>query len=258
MHPSTPITAVIITNNEERNIARCLESLRGIADEVIVVDSGSTDQTEAICHTLGATFIRQEWLGYSAQKNFGNSRAAHDWILSLDADEALSDILHGAILHHKKNGLQGAFRFNRLTNYCGHWVRHCGWYPDKKTRLFHRQQARWEGQFVHEELVVQAGISVTDLPGDLLHYSYYTVQEHRERSLKYARLGAEKIAAKKSTSFLKPHLSAATRFVQMYLLKAGFLDGWAGWKIATITAKETFMKYSLARKLKIKIVDRRL
>ena len=226
-----------------------------MADEIIVIDSFSSDRTKEICQSFSVNFISHAWQGYSGSKNFGNNQARFDWILSLDADEALSPALTESILAHKTKGLSGAYKFNRLTNYCGHWVRHGGWYPDKKIRLFHKQQAAWQGNFVHEELVVQTGIPLQELKGDILHYSYYTIQEHLERSEKYARLGAEKIASKKVPGALKPYLSAASRFIQMFVLKAGFLDGYYGWKIATITSREVFLKYSGARKIKKQLVD---
>jgi (heptosyl)LPS beta-1,4-glucosyltransferase len=251
LQESNYISAVIITHNEERNIARCLNSLKGLADEIIVVDSFSSDQTKEICRSFSVNFISHEWEGYSGSKNFGNNQARYSWILSLDADEAISPELSNSLLEQKSKGFNAAYKFNRLTNYCGHWVRYGGWYPDKKIRLFHKDQASWKGNFVHEELVVNEGIPVEELKGDILHYSYYTIEEHLERSEKYARLGAEKIASKKTTSFLKPYLSAATRFIQMYLLKAGFLDGYYGWKIATITSREVFLKYNGARKIRI-------
>lgn len=244
-----PISAVIITFNEERNIQRCIDSLRDVADEIIVIDSFSTDKTKSICEQNKVTFIQTDWKGYSATKNFGHTRANSEWILSMDADEALSDSLKKEIVDAKKSGLKGAYRFPRLTNYCGTWIRHGGWYPDKKIRLFNRNEARWEGSFVHEELVVKEGVSITELKGDLLHYSYYTIEEHLQRSEKYAKLGAEKIAAKGKGVFLKSIFSPVVRFIQMYFFKAGFLDGYHGFKIAAITAREVRLKYKGAEEI---------
>jgi len=241
------ISAVIITLNEERNIARCLESLKGLVDEIIVVDSFSTDGTEQLCKEYGSRFVQQEWRGYSATKNAGNEMAEHDFILSIDADEAISDELRKALLEIKEQGLKGAYGFNRLTNYCGKWIRHCGWYPDKKVRLFPKGQANWQGDHVHEELVLSPALTTTWLNANLLHFSYYTIIEHRERAMKYARLGAEKVKHKRGLG-LKLMLSPLFRFFQMYVLKAGFLDGKAGFDICRITAWEVKMKYQLGVK----------
>lgn len=237
------ITVVIIARNEARNIGRCLASLEGVADEVIVLDGHSTDETPAICRAHGARVIDQDWLGYSATKNLGNDMAAHPYILSMDADEALNDELRKAILA-VKDSPNGAYSFNRLAFYCGKPIRHGGWYPDVKVRLFPRGHARWEGAFVHEELRVDAGVPVTHLAGDLLHYTYYSVEEHRERARKYAGLAAERLRGRGQAGLvLKAIFSPAWRFFQMYCLKLGFLDGWRGWRIATITAREVGWKY---------------
>ena len=238
------ISAIIITLNEERNLPRCLQSLDGIADEIIVVDSHSTDNTQAIAKQHGATLIARDWEGYSATKNFANSQATHEYILSLDADEALDDTLRQNILQAKNNGLTGIYSFNRLTNYCGHWVRHCGWYPDTKTRLFPKDAGQWQGNYVHEELTFPAGTKPTHLKGDLLHYSVYTRQEHLERVEKYTDLGAEKLKAKgKKGGPLKGFFSAIARFFRMYIVKAGFLDGAAGWHICRISAYAAYLRY---------------
>jgi glycosyltransferase involved in cell wall biosynthesis len=237
------ISAIIIAQNEERNIGRCLASLVGIADEVIVVDGHSTDGTVAICHAQGARVVAQDWLGYAATKNLGNDLATHPYVLSIDADEAISTELREAILA-VKGSLDGGYSFNRLAFYCGEPVRHCGWYPDVKLRLFPRGRARWEGAYVHETLVRDADLPVTHLKGDLLHYTYYSVAEHRERARKYATLAADRLRGRgKLGLFLKAVFSPAWRFLQMYCFKLGFLDGWRGWRVCTITAREVRWKY---------------
>jgi glycosyltransferase involved in cell wall biosynthesis len=237
------VTAVIITHNEERNIGRCLASLAGIVEEVIVVDGHSTDRTAEICAAQGARLVIQDWLGYAATKNLGNAMASHPYILSLDADEALSSELQDSILAVKKN-LNGAYSFNRLAFYCGKPIRHGGWYPDTKVRLFPKDRARWEGAHVHEVLHVDLGVNVHHMKGDLLHYTYYSVAEHRERARHYAKLAAERLQTKGKLELLvKAVLSPVWRFFQMYVLRLGFLDGWRGWRIAGITAKEVWWKY---------------
>lgn len=240
------ITAVIITLNEARNIGRCLESLTGVADEIIVLDSHSTDATAELCRAHGVRFIPTDWQGYAATKNHGNALATHPYVLSMDADEALSPELRTSILAVKPH-LQGVYGFHRLAFYCGKPIRHGGWYPDTKLRLFPKDKARWQGDFVHETMVADAGQAQTLLAGDLLHYTYYTVEEHRTRARKYAALAAASMRGRgRAGLWMKFLLSPPWRFVQMYVLKAGFLDGWAGWQIARITAQEVAWKYGWA------------
>lgn len=250
----TPITAVIITFNEERNILRCIESLRGIADEIIVLDSFSTDKTQEICESLAQEmnlrFYKKEWIGYSHNKNYLNSLATHDYLFSIDADEAVDETLRAAILREKTKGLRGTYSVNRLTNYCGKWIKHSGWYPDIKIRIFARSNAEWSGEYVHETLEFKQKTDDKLLEGHLFHYSYYSFAEHRARADKYSALTAIKMNANgKKASFLKPYLSALVRFLSMYLFSAGFLDGKMGYKIAVISAQSNVFKYQELRKL---------
>ncbi|MBU2020140.1 MAG: glycosyltransferase family 2 protein [Bacteroidetes bacterium] len=244
------ISAVIITHNEERNIERCILSIKDVVDEIIVMDSYSTDSTVAIAEQLGAKVYQQNWLGYSETKNNANAKTSFEYILSLDADEALDAELKESILNSKKAGLKGSYSLNRLTNYCGKWIYHSGWYPDVKTRLFSKNEATWEGAFVHEELVFKGASENTLLKGHLLHYSYYSHKEHRERADRYSVLTAKKFFNQgKRASFLKPMLSGIARFIGMYLIKKGFLDGSAGFHIARISAASNVFKYKELRKL---------
>lgn len=237
------ISAVIITQNEARNIGRCLASLQGVADEVIVLDSASTDATAEICASYGVRFIPTVWQGYAATKNHGNQLASHPYVLSMDADEALSPALTAAILAVKPR-LDGVYSFHRLAFYCGRPIRHGGWYPDTKLRLFPKDKARWQGDFVHETMVADADQAQHLLAGDLLHYTYYTVEEHVARARKYAGLAAASMRGRGRLGLLlKGIFSPPWRWVQMYVLKAGFLDGKAGWQIARITAREVAWKY---------------
>lgn len=243
------ISAVIITQNEERNIVRCLRSLQGIADEVVVVDSGSTDQTESLCRAAGARFISHPWEGYSAQKNFADSQATQPWTLSLDADEALSSALRQSLLQLKQRGMDRgtAYAFNRLSNYCGSWIKHCGWYPDRKTRLWPTGAAEWDG-VVHEELRFASPMKEVTLQGDLLHYTYYTLQEHAERQVRYAALAAQKANARgKRYNALAARLSPLWTFVRNYVFKGGFLDGHAGYQVCRMSAFYTFMKHEMLK-----------
>ena len=251
------ISAVIITQNEERNIARCIESLQGVADEIVVVDSGSNDRTQQICTQYkNLIFQFHSWEGYSAQKNYANSLASNPWILSIDADEALSPTLRDSLLTWKAlpEPQPAAYRFNRLTNYCGHWIHHCGWYPDPCTRLFPKDAAHWDG-LVHEQLTFHSPLSdnATHLKGDLLHYSYYSVEEHAERQVRYATLAAHKAhEAGRTVGALGIWLRPKWNFFRNYLLKGGFLDGHAGYTVCRMSAFYTFLKYSILKTLNVK------
>jgi (heptosyl)LPS beta-1,4-glucosyltransferase len=245
------ITAVIISQNEERNIGRCLASLEGVVDEVIVVDSGSTDRTEVLCREAGAHFEHHDWAGYSEQKNYANSLATSPWILSIDADEALSLTLRESLLQLKAKGLDGSmvYSFNRLTNYCGQWIHHCGWYPDRCTRLWRKGVASWGG-LVHEGLSYTETVRHANVKGDLLHYSYSPANDLAKRQVHYAALAARKAhEAGKKTTALGVWLRPGWTFFRNYVLKGGFLDGHAGYTVCRMTAFYTFLKYEQLREL---------
>ena len=244
------ISAVIITFNEERNIERCIKSLENVADEIIVVDSFSTDNTQAICQKFNVKFVQQKWLGYSEQKNFANSLTKYDLILSLDADEALSEELKNSILEVKNNFETVAYSMNRRTNYCGKWIKYCGWYPDKKIRIFDKKIASWNNLQVHEELEFSVATVEKHIKGDILHYSYYTVQEHFERSVKYAILSAEVAFAKnKKSSKFNIFFNPKWNFFHSFIIKLGFLDGYHGYLICKINSYATFLKYTKLHEL---------
>jgi glycosyltransferase involved in cell wall biosynthesis len=245
------LSAVIITYNEERNIGRCLESLWGIADEIVVVDSFSTDRTREICEEQGVRFYQRAFDGYSAQKNFGNSLAVQPYIISLDADEALSECLKKEVMRIKENWEKDAYRMKRLAYYCGKWIHHGGWYPDIKLRIFDKRIGSWSGKSVHEEVVMKEGARVGMLDGTLFHYSYYSVDEHVRRSNRYSTLAAEELSRKgASCILLKLLLKPCFRFLRDYIFRLGFLDGFQGYLIARITAHATLLKYAKVRILK--------
>jgi len=245
----TKLSAVIITFNEERNIGRCLTSLEGVADEIVVVDSLSSDKTREICESFEVKFFTEKWRGYSEQKNYANSLAVNDWVLSVDADEAVSEDLKLSILKWKSSEKPGFARFNRLTNYCGQWIRHCGWYPDTKLRIFDKRQAHWQGD-VHERLKFDNNIKVEFLNGDLLHYSYYSVDEHVAQTNKFSTLAARELVKKgKEILFFKILVSPAAKFLRKYFLNLGFLDGYYGYFICRMAALQTFLKYFKARQM---------
>lgn len=240
------ISAVVITQDEERNIQRCLESLRGVADEVVVVDSGSTDRTEQICHAAGARFVSHVWEGFSGQKNYANSLAQHPWILSIDADEALSDDLRSTLLLMKQTGLDvdSVYTMCRLNNYCGRWLHHGGWYPDEHVRLWRNDVARWDG-VVHEQLQYARPVRRQRLKGTLLHYTYYTVDEHVRRTVKYATLAGDKAFEQGRRCGMGAVVwKPVGTFLKNYLLKGGFRDGGMGFVSARVSAFYTLVKYT--------------
>jgi glycosyltransferase involved in cell wall biosynthesis len=242
------LTATIVALNEQRNIARALESLH-CADEVIVIDSGSTDRTRDIARSLGARLIEEPWRGYAAQKNFAAECAAHDWILSIDADESLSEVLQAEILELKREEPHfDGYAMPRLAQYCGRWIKHSGWYPDRKTRLYHRAKAKWVGDFVHESVRVDG--TVGQLEGRLLHFTCNSVEEHRKTLDRYTTLAARELIAKRApTPIWKLALDPAWTFVKSYLVQQGFRDGPQGFTIARMASRYTFLKYSKAREL---------
>lgn len=245
------LSVIIITFNEERNIRRCIESVRDIADEIVVVDSLSTDSTEEICNTLGVRFFSQKWLGYSEQKNFANSLASNDWILSIDADEALSEELKKSITELKKHDFDehNVFCLNRLTNYCGHWIRHCGWYPDRKIRIWNRNVGKWKGE-IHETIEFTTETEDNLLRGDMLHYSFNTPEDFEKQMTKFALMRGKHYFMKgRRNAGLNIIFSPIYAFIKHYIFQLGFLDGADGLHICRITAKTTKLKYKTLKEL---------
>ncbi len=247
------ISAVIITYNEEEKIERCIRSVQGVADEVVVVDSNSTDRTGEICKSLGVRFVLQPFLGYREQKNFATSLAENDYILSLDADEALSEELKQSILAVKNDWKFDGYSFNRLNNYCGQWIYHCNWYPDRKIRLFDRRKGAWGGLNLHELVKMQPIATVSFLKGDLLHWVHTSVDEHIEKANRFSTIGArEYFNAGKKATFLSAIHHFFWRFFKSYIVKGGFRDGYYGFVICTISSYTTFLKYMKLRLLIVK------
>lgn len=240
------ITATIITFNEEHNIAEALESLSW-ADEIIVVDSESTDNTVDIARRFTDRSFIRPWPGYSAQKNFAADQALNEWIFSLDADERVSPELAAAIQQLKLNDTAGpaAFEMPRLTFYLGRWIKHSGWHPDYKLRLYDRRRAAWKGDYVHETLEVNGKLE--RIKGDILHYTVRDASEHHSRMNRYTTLAAEQLFSQgKRASLASMLLSPAAVFFRSYVFKLGFLDGVPGLAIARFAAH-----YELLKKLKL-------
>jgi glycosyltransferase involved in cell wall biosynthesis len=242
------ITATIITLDEERNIQRAIESLR-CSDEILIVDSGSVDRTVELAEKLGARVIEAGWPGYAAQKNWAAEQATNDWILSLDADEALSEALEAEIWNLKKKGPQAdAYTMPRLAKYLGCWIFHSGWHPDRKIRLYDRRKARWVGSFVHESVQVDGRIGHLD--ANILHFTCDSLSEHMKTLERYTTLAAQELAARKAhIGWVQMFFDPPWTFFRTYFLKLGFLDGLEGLIIAYMASFYTFLKYAKARNM---------
>jgi glycosyltransferase involved in cell wall biosynthesis len=240
------ISATIITCNEERNLPRAIESLR-CCDEILVVDSGSTDRTVEIAERYGARVIEANWRGYAGQKNYAADQARHDWVLSIDADEALSEDLEGEIWALKKNGPAfDAYTVPRMAQYLGKWILHSGWYPDRKIRLFDRRKARWVGDYVHESVFSDGRVGSLD--GNLLHYTCQSLSEHMRTMNGYTTLAAEELVARgKRVEYRHLLLGPPWTFFKTYVAQRGYLDGVEGLAIAYMASLYTFLKYAKAR-----------
>jgi glycosyltransferase involved in cell wall biosynthesis len=242
------ITATIITLNEERNIARAIESLR-CCDEILILDSGSTDRTVELAEKLGARVFEAGWRGYAGQKNWAAEQAGNDWILSLDADEALSEALEAEIWNLKKGGPRyDGYTMPRLARYLGRWIMHSGWYPDRKIRLYDRTKGRWVGDFVHESVHVEGRVGQLD--SNILHFTCESLSEHVKTMERYTTLAAQEIAARQiQVPLWRVVLDPQWTFFKSYLLQRGFLDGREGLTIAYMAAFYTFLKYAKARNM---------
>ncbi len=242
---NTKLSVVIITFNEERNINRCLQSIQSIADEIVVIDSFSTDKTQNICESYGVKFIQNPFEGHIEQKNFAITQASHEYILSLDADEELSDQAIIDIQQIKKNFEVNAYSFNRLNNFCGTWVKHSGWYPDRKIRLFKKGVGQWEGQNPHDCYTVPIDTKTKILSSNILHYTVADIQEHAKQINYFTDVAAKALYKKgKKSSIAKILFSPIIKFIRDYFIKLGFLDGFAGLLIAVNSAHAKFLKYS--------------
>ena len=244
------LSAVIITFNEEHNIERCLKSLDGIVEEIIVVDSFSTDKTEEICKNYNVTWIQNTFEGHIEQKNFALTKTTYNHVLSLDADEALNEELRTEILRTKVHFKDDGYYFNRLTHYVDQWIYRCGWYPDKKLRLFDKTKGTWDGVNPHDIIKMSEGSKVGKINGNLLHYSYDSISDHIDQTNKFTTIAAR--AAYKNgvrSSNFKIISRPILKFSKDYFLKCGFLDGRYGFVICCINALSALLKFSKIKDL---------
>ncbi|MDR3133659.1 MAG: glycosyltransferase family 2 protein [Prevotellaceae bacterium] len=243
------ISAVIITFNEERNIRRCLQSLEGIADEVVVVDSFSTDATEEVCRQYKVRYFEHAFESYVKQKNWALNKAAYDIVLSLDADEALSEKLRQTILNIKNNRRADGYFFTRTTFLGNRPVKHGSWYPDYKLRLFDKRRGQFGGINPHDRVIMHTGAKVKRAPGAILHYSFATLDEFYCQSGRFAALSAQSMFEQgKTINWGMLLLKTGWAFVRSYFIKAGFLDGKAGFTISRVIASSTYKKYRMLLK----------
>jgi glycosyltransferase involved in cell wall biosynthesis len=241
------ISACIITLNEEANLPRCLNSLRDLVDEIVIVDSGSTDRTPFIATDFNARFIKHEWEGYVGQKNFALSKCSYSWVLSVDADEEISPALHAEIkkIHEGPEPASQApsgYQLPRVVFYEGQWIRFGDWYPDLLVRLFDKRQAKFAGGKVHERLEITGPLET--LSGELHHYTYKNLADQKARIEHYSTLWAETAQAEgKKANFLSPYTHALWRLFRSLFLKGAIQGGSLGFQIARLNAYEVFLKY---------------
>ena len=249
--PRRPVSVCIITKDEEANLPDCLASVKW-ADEVVVVDSRSTDRTREIASAAGAKVVERDFPGHIEQKNFAVDQAKHDWVLCIDADERLTPELAASVQRALEDpGEHAGFEFARRTFHFGRWILHGGWYPDRKTRLFDRKRGRWGGRNPHDHVRVEGRLG--RLEGDLLHYSYRDVSAHLRQIDFFTTISAkEKHARGVRFGLWQVALRPPGKFLRMYILKAGFLDGVAGFLIAVLGSYYVFLKYAKLRELERK------
>lgn len=244
------LSVVIITYNEEENIRACLQAVESIADEIVVLDSFSTDKTRQICETFNVRFYEHPFSGYVEQKNKALSFATYPHVMSVDADEVLSCELIRSIHKAKENWQADGYYFKRLTNYCGSWIKHCGWYPDKKLRLWDTRKGIWDGLLIHEKVLLDKNATTALMEGDLLHYSYYTIDQHLDQIKKFTTIMAqEKFQKGKYPGMGSVIFNSGWKFMRSYVLQRGFMDGYFGLVISVLSAYATFLKYVKTREL---------
>ncbi|MEQ8359329.1 MAG: glycosyltransferase family 2 protein [Cytophagales bacterium] len=239
------ISLVIIAFNEEDKLANCINSAKEVVDDILVVDSYSTDQTVLIAGSLGARVIQNPFEGHIEQKNFALQNAYYEHVLSLDADEALSEQLRNNILKIKSNWQADAYKMNRLTSYCGKWIRHGTWYPDRKIRLFKKDAGSWKGSNPHDRFDVREGKNISFIKGDILHYTMDNISDHLKQMDYFTEIMARDLhKAGKKSNYLKLIFSPMIKFVMAYFVRLGILDGYYGLVIALNSAHASFLKYA--------------
>lgn len=243
------ISVVIITFNEESKIRRCIESVKPVADEIIVLDSFSNDKTVPVARAAGAVVYQQSFHGYKEQKNAALQFASFNYVLSIDADEVLGVELINSILTAKEKFTYSAYTMNRCNFFYGRFIRHGLWYPDKKIRLFDKRMASWGGMNPHDKILLPGRATLSHLEGDLFHYSFSTIDEYVKRNDEISSIAAESLYKMGKRSGLRIFINPVWRFFKSYFIKKGFLDGYPGFIIAKNTAAQAYLKYKKLNKL---------
>ncbi|HEU5290204.1 MAG TPA: glycosyltransferase family 2 protein [Cyclobacteriaceae bacterium] len=238
------LSAIIITFNEERKIQNCINSVRKVAEDIVVVDSFSKDNTKKICQENGVRFVEREFISYADQKNYAVSLAKYDHILSLDADEYLSEELEKSILQVKETWTHEAYKMNRLSSYDEKWIKNGAWYPDRQLRLWNRKFGSWGGSNPHEKVILQNGTAIKRLRGDLLHRSYDNSEITLNKIQLYSRIFAKSNASKRYISVFGIIVHTSFAFFKSYFIKMGILDGFEGLAVAMAVANHTYYKYA--------------
>lgn len=244
------LSVVIITFNEEEHLNKCLDSISGIADEILVLDSFSTDRTAEICRAAGVTFCEHTFDGYITQKNRAIDLAQHDLILALDGDEALSHQAAQDIERIKQDRQAVAYSFVRRNNYCGKWMRFTSMYPDRKVRLFDKRKAQWGGYDPHDKIEVDAGSPLVNMQSEILHWVYNDHAEHQAKTESFSTLAAQAYFENgRKTSFFAKYFHASWRFLYEYILRLGLLEGKRGLQFSVLSARYVYLKYAKLEKL---------
>lgn len=246
------LSVVIIAFNEEKDIERCLKSAQDVADEILVVDSLSTDRTPEICKSYGVRFISHPFEGYVNQKNFALKEAAYDHVLSLDADEAVSEGMHNAILEIKKDWKYDGYIFNRKNKYCGKWMEFTTLYPDRKLRLFDRRKGKWTGYDPHDHVVMDEGARTKRLNAELMHWAMEDLEEQKRKTRHFAEIAAKAYAEEGRDPWTgQGFIHSIWRFIREFIIRLGILEGKQGYWFALYSAKYTYLKYKLIKNYKI-------
>lgn len=243
-HFMIKLSAFVITYNEEAKIADCISSLKQVADEIVVVDSYSTDKTVEICEQHGVKVHLREFKGYYDQKKWATEATSHQWVLNLDADEVLSSQLVESINEFKKNPNADACSMNRFNFYCGRWIKHSSWYPDTKIRLWNKEKAGWTGVNIHEKVELNDGAKLRHLKGDILHTTFENINQHIAQTVKFTDISAKESFEKgRKISTIKLLFAPLFKFLYCYIIRLGFLDGKQGFMISIMNSFSGFIKY---------------